>query len=167
MQSVAQAAALVPPDSLLLRTISPAPDPPGCRQLVVVAAGGRTLAWSPSRVAVHLLEITGGRIVQALFHGAAPGADRAIAAAANQLGWPVIACPALWQQHGRSAGPIRNRQMLHQAIAQLAQLALLPAGAALLVVAFPGGPGTASLVQLTRSLQARSSLSIELLTIRA
>ncbi len=102
--------------------------------------------------------------MQALFHGAARGADRAIAAAADQLGWPVIACPALWQQHGRSAGPIRNRQMLHQAIAQLA---LRPAGAALLVVAFPGGPGTASLVQLTRSLQARSSLPIELLTIKA
>ncbi|WP_411872150.1 SLOG family protein [Vulcanococcus limneticus] len=131
---------------------------------MIVAAGGRTLAWSPSRVAVHLLEITAGRVVQALFHGAARGADQAIAAAADQLGWPVIACPALWQQHGRSAGPIRNRQMLHQAIAQLA---LLPAGAALLVVAFPGGPGTASLVQLTRSLQARSSLPIELLTIKA
>lgn len=164
MQFAAQAAALAPPDSSPLRSISPAPDPPGCRQLVIVAAGGRTLAWSPSHVAVHLLEITGGRIVQALFHGAARGADQAIAAAADQLGWPVIACPALWQQHGRSAGPIRNRQMLHQAIAQLA---LLPAGAALLVVAFPGGPGTASLVLLTRSLQARFSLPIELLTIPA
>jgi len=164
MQSAAQAAALAPPDSSPLRSISPAPDPPGCRQLVIVAAGGRTLAWSPSRVAAHLLEITTGRVVQALFHGAAPGADRAIAAAADQLGWPVIACPALWQQHGRSAGPIRNRQMLHQAIAQLAQL---PAGAALLVVAFPGVPGTASLVQLTRTLQASSSLPIELLTIPA
>jgi len=164
MQSVAQAAALAPPVSLLVPSTGHSRDHPGCRQVVIVAAGGRTLTWSPSRIATHLLAATAGRAVRALFHGAAPGADRAIAAAADQLGWPVIACPALWQQHGRAAGPIRNRQMLHQAIAQLA---LLPAGAALQVIAFPGGPGTASLAQLTRSLQARSSLPIELLTIPA
>lgn len=132
------------------------------RQLVIVAGGGRQLAWPVSRIAVHLLQISAGRSVLALLHGAARGADQAIAAAADQLGWPVIACPALWQQHGRAAGPIRNRQMLHHAIALLAAA---PAGAALQVVAFPGGAGTASLIHHTRALMARSSLPIAIHTI--
>jgi predicted Rossmann-fold nucleotide-binding protein len=133
-------------------------------QLVIVAGGGRQLAWPVARIAVHLLQISAGRSVRALLHGAARGADQSIAAAADQLGWPVIACPALWQQHGRAAGPIRNRQMLHRAIALLAAA---PAGAALQVVAFPGGAGTASLIHHTRALMARSSLPIALRAIHA
>ena len=124
---------------------------------LAAALAGSLLSKSVSRVALHLLQASVGRSVLALLHGAAPGADQAIAAAADQLGWPVIACPALWRQHGRAAGPIRNRQMLHHAIALLATA---PAGAALQVVAFPGGAGTASLVQHTRALMARSSLPI-------
>ena len=149
------------PDSVSIRSPCAAPS---ARQLVIVAGGSRHLAWPVSRVALHLLQASSGRSVLALLHGAAPGADQAIAAAADQLGWPVIACPALWQQHGRAAGPIRNRQMLHHAIALLAAA---PAGAALQVVAFPGGAGTASLVQHTRSLMARSSLPIAIHTIHA
>lgn len=29
----------------------------------------------------------------------------------RELGWEVIACPADWDKHGRSAGPRRNREM--------------------------------------------------------
>jgi hypothetical protein len=48
-----------------------------------------------------------------------------------------------------------------------ALLAAAPAGAALQVVAFPGAAGTASLIQSTRALMARSALPIALLTIQA
>ena len=115
-------------------------------------------------IAAHLLQASAGRIVQALLHGAARGADQAIAAAADQLGWPQIACPAAWQQHGHAAGPIRNRQMLHQAIDQATAL---PLGAGLLVIAFPGSRGTASLLDQARRLSRRSAIPIEVLQITA
>jgi len=55
--------------------------------------------------------------------------------------------PAQWQQHGRAAGPIRNRELLQQAIARAEAHTSPGRLASVLVVAFPGGPGTASLVQ--------------------
>jgi hypothetical protein len=60
---------------------------PRITQLVIIAAGGRALRWPPPRIAVHLLRLSQGRLVRCLLHGAAPGADQAIAAAADQLGW--------------------------------------------------------------------------------
>ncbi|MFM7676018.1 MAG: SLOG family protein [Synechococcus sp.] len=132
--------------------------------MLIIAAGGRALRWPPPRIAAHLLRLSQGRLVRCLFHGAAPGADRAIGLAAHQLGWPVRPFPAQWHRHGRAAGPLRNRRMLEHACAELAAL---PNGAGLLVVAFPGGRGTASLVQLTRGLQGRSSLPIALAQITA
>lgn len=47
-----------------------------------------------------------------LVHGAARGADRMAGEWAERRGIEVIACPAQWDEHGRSAGPIRNRHML-------------------------------------------------------
>ncbi|MCT0225605.1 SLOG family protein [Synechococcus sp. CS-1328] len=152
MVLLSQAAALAPPVL------------PRITQLVIIAAGGRALRWPPPRIAAHLLQLSQGRLVRCLLHGAAPGADQAIAAAADQLGWPVQAFPAQWQRHGRDAGPMRNRRMLEHACNQLSAL---PSGAALLVVAFPGGRGTASLVQLSRRLQSRSAVPIELAQISA
>ncbi|QNI79288.1 hypothetical protein SynRS9909_01301 [Synechococcus sp. RS9909] len=126
----------------------------GCTQLVIVAGGGRDLDWPPPQIAAHLLQATSGRLVQALFHGAGRGADQAIAAAAEQLGWPQIACPAAWQQFGRSAGPIRNRQML---VAALERVAALPQGCGLLVLGFPGANGTRSLLDQARAMAQRAS----------
>lgn len=164
MESCTHAAALAVPEdqsSPGIRSPCALAAPPA---LVIVAGGGRQLAWPISRIRAQLLQVAAGRPVLALLHGAARGADQAIAAAADQLGWPVIACPAPWRQYGRAAGPIRNRQMLSRAITLLAAA---PAGAALQVVAFPGAAGTASLIQHTRALMARSALPIALLTIEA
>jgi hypothetical protein len=158
MLSLTQAAALAPPDASLFASIFL----PGSGQLVVVAGGGRDLAWPSELIATHLLRATRGRLVQALLHGAARGADQAIAAAADQLGWSQIACPALWKQNGRAAGPIRNRQMLERS---LDLLAALPMGAGLLVVAFPGSRGTASLVDQAHRLSRRSAIPIEVIQI--
>src|SRR5690606_11824331 len=69
-----------------------------------------------------------------LVHGGAPGADSEAAyVAAYLLEWPVEAHPADWQRHGRAAGPIRNQQMVDSG--------------ADLVIAFPGGRGTADLIR--------------------
>jgi len=147
MLSLTQAAALAPPAASLFSSLFL----PGSGQLVIVAGGGRDLAWPSELIATHLLRASRGRIVQALLHGDARGADQAIASAADQLGWPQIACPAAWQQHGRS----------------LDLASALPLDAGLLVIAFPGSRGTASLVEQARCLSRRSAIPIEVIDIAA
>jgi hypothetical protein len=49
-----------------------------------------------------------------------------------------VVYPADWAKHGRAASPIRNQQMLDE-------------GRPNLVVAFPGGRGTADMVRRARS----------------
>ena len=145
--AMAQAAAL-PPPVLVHRTV------------VIVAAGGRDLSWPQERIASALLQRSGGRAVHLLLHGGARGADQAISRAAHQLGWPVQSLPAEWGRYGRSAGPIRNRRLLEQALAQ-AQAHTSPAfSASVLVIAFPGGAGTASLVQQARRRSSRSPVPV-------
>lgn len=160
MLPLTQAAALAPPAASLFSSLVL----PGSGQLVIVAGGGRDLTWPSELIATHLLSASRGRLVQSLFHGDARGADQAIASAADQLGWPQIACPAAWQQHGRAAGPIRNRQMLERSL-DLASA--LPLGAGLLVISFPGSRGTASLVEQARCLSRRSAIPIEVIDIAA
>jgi hypothetical protein len=95
-----------------------------------------------------------------LLHGGARGADQAIGRAAHQLGWRVQSLPAEWGRYGRSAGPIRNRRLLEQALAE-AQAHTSPSfSASVLVIAFPGGPGTASLVQQARRCSSRSPVPV-------
>jgi hypothetical protein len=130
------------------------------RSLVIAAGGGRDLSWSHQRVAAELLARSGGRLVHLLLHGGARGADAAIARAAHQLGWCSLVMPAEWQRHGRAAGPIRNRELLEQAIARAVAHTSPGSIASVLVVAFPGGAGTASLVQQARRLASRSPVPI-------
>jgi hypothetical protein len=47
-----------------------------------------------------------------VIHGAARGADSIGGKIAKELGMAVEEYPALWDTHGKAAGPIRNRQML-------------------------------------------------------
>jgi len=69
-----------------------------------------------------------------LIHGAAQGADSLAAGVAFDIGWNVKAFPADWTKHGKSAGPIRNAQMLKE-------------GTPDLVIAFPGGYGTKNMME--------------------
>ncbi len=73
-----------------------------------------------------------------VIHGAAQGADALAAAWAVKQGARVLhtPCPADWRHYGKPAGMIRNRGML----------ALEPD----MVVAFPGGKGTANMVAVSR-----------------
>ena len=137
------------------------------RSLVIAAGGGRDLAWPHQRIAAELLARSGGRLVHLVLHGGARGADAAIGRAAGQLGWCSLAMPAQWQQHGRAAGPIRNRELLQQAIARAEAHASPGSLASVLVVAFPGGPGTASLVQLARRMAPRSPVPISVAEVSA
>jgi hypothetical protein len=73
-----------------------------------------------------------------LIHGAARGADLLAAAWAHSRGIPAIDFPADWNKDGRAAGFVRNAGMLRD-------------GRPELVVAFPGGKGTAHMVKLSRA----------------
>ena len=158
--AVAPAAALalpglLPPSVLVHRSVG------------IVAGGGRDLAWPVERIASALLQRSGGRAVHLLLHGGARGADQAIGRAAHQLGWRVQSLAAEWRRYGRSAGPIRNRQLLEQALIE-AQANTSPSfSASVLVIAFPGGAGTASLVQQARRSASRSPVPIAVMEVSA
>ena len=128
--------------------------------LVIVAGGGRDLLWLPAQIAAVLLARTSGQLVHGLLHGGARGADRTIGRAAFQLGWSVEVLPADWRRHGRAAGPIRNRELLELAISRAEALSSAAAPASVLVVAFPGGAGTASLVREARRLAAHAPVPL-------
>jgi hypothetical protein len=99
-------------------------------------------------------------MVHLLLHGGARGADAAIGRAAHQLGWSALVMPAQWQRHGRAAGPIRNRELLEQAVARALAHSSPGRQVSVLVLAFPGGAGTASLVQQARRMASRSPVPI-------
>jgi predicted Rossmann-fold nucleotide-binding protein len=158
---VAQATALGPsPVMPLLASAVVTPLRPVRAGQVVVAGGGRDLLWSPQQIAAALVARTSGQLVHQLLHGGARGADRAIGRAARQLGWSVEVLPADWRRHGRAAGPIRNRELLELAISRAMALGSAAAPVVVLVVAFPGGAGTASLLQQARRLAATSPVPI-------
>lgn len=76
--------------------------------------------------------------ITCLIHGAAAGADH-LAYLWSQLAHvPEASFPAQWTMFGRSAGPLRNSQMLHE-------------GKPDVVVAFPGGRGTADMVRQAKA----------------
>lgn len=70
----------------------------------------------------------------AIVQGGARGADATAHEWATFHKQMLINCPANWQLHGKAAGPIRNQFMLDQWHPKL-------------VVAFPGGRGTADMVK--------------------
>lgn len=73
-----------------------------------------------------------------LNHGAAPGADAHAANWAIKNRVPIKSWKADWKRHRNAAGPRRNQQMIDD-------------GKPELVIAFPGGRGTADMVQRARA----------------
>ena len=51
-----------------------------------------------------------------LIHGGARGVDRKAAAVASEWGAYIVTVPADWDRHGKSAGVIRNTQMIESAL---------------------------------------------------
>lgn len=71
---------------------------------------------------------------EVVIHGGARGADTLAGLWAKRRGVPIELYPADWGRHGRSAGPVRNAEMLTR-------------GRPDLIIAFPGGAGTADMVR--------------------
>lgn len=99
----------------------------------ILVCGGRDFnspitAWR----ALDLLHEDRG--IDVLIEGDAPGADRIAGAWARRHDIENLKFRAKWKTFGRAAGPIRNQQMLEE-------------GRPELVVAFPGGRGTADMVE--------------------
>ena len=78
------------------------------------------------------------RGIELIIHGAARGADTLAAEWAKVRGIPSRPFPALWDVDGKAAGFIRNQRMLDCG---------KPDGLA----AFPGGRGTADMINRARS----------------
>jgi len=78
------------------------------------------------------------RRIKTVIHGAACGADSLAGSWAHARGCKVQMFPADWKKDGKAAGPIRNQRMLDE-------------GKPDMVVAFPGGRGTADMVRRARA----------------
>ena len=97
--------------------------------LRVLVCGGRT--YSDARTMFSVLTPLDIAIV---IHGGATGADAIAARYARANNISVKKYAADWRKYGHAAGPIRNQRMLDD-------------GKPDLVVAFPGGAGTADMVR--------------------
>lgn len=80
-----------------------------------------------------------------IIEGGASGADNFARLWAEFRGVPCETYRADWSAHGRAAGPIRNKQMLDE-------------GKPDLVIAFPGGRGTANMIKQARVAGVRVEL---------
>lgn len=78
------------------------------------------------------------RPIGLIIHGAARGADSLAQAWADDRGVCCLQFPADWKMDGKAAGPIRNRRMLLEGPD--------------LVLAFPGGNGTADMKKQARKM---------------
>lgn len=99
----------------------------------VLVCGGRD--YNDSHRAFLLLNVIHRRTpISLVIEGGARGADRLGREWALLRALPVMTFNAKWREHGKAAGAIRNADMLTY-------------GKPDLVVAFPGGIGTADMVR--------------------
>jgi hypothetical protein len=75
--------------------------------------------------------------IDCIIEGDARGADRMAGFWARKNKIDNVKFPAKWDEHGRAAGIIRNKQMLEE-------------GKPDLVIAFPGGNGTANMIFIAK-----------------
>lgn len=109
---------------------------------VLVCGGRNATVEERKQVYAYLCDTFHGVVKEPLtiISGMARGVDTVAAEwAQDQMSGNVILdkYPAHWAEHGRAAGYIRNKQMLDE-------------GKPDLVIAFPGGVGTAMMVKLAK-----------------
>lgn len=105
----------------------------------IIVCGGRDYR-NAKRVCDVLDALHAETPIAMLWHGGALGADwHGRQWAATKYGVKAFAVPAQWSKHGKAAGPKRNQAMLGN---------LTPGRD--LVIAFPGGRGTADMVKRAR-----------------
>jgi hypothetical protein len=102
----------------------------------VLVCGGRDFADRPLLNWI-LGALHQTRTFSLVIHGRQRGADSLADEWAVEARIPVLRIPANWDAFGHAAGPIRNAEMLR-------------VGKPDLVVAFPGGSGTADMVSRAR-----------------
>lgn len=103
----------------------------------VLVCGGRHFNDQVSVVdALNVLAATHGNLT--VIEGGATGADRHARKWAYYNGHAIQTFQADWSKYGRAAGPIRNQQMLDE-------------GKPDLVLAFPGGRGTADMTNRAKA----------------
>jgi hypothetical protein len=102
----------------------------------VLVCGGRNYSNAMS-VGSWLGGIRRDHGIAAIIEGGATGADKLARFYGEYAGIPVVTFNADWNAHGRAAGPLRNQRMIEE-------------GKPDLVVAFPGGRGTADMVRRAR-----------------
>jgi hypothetical protein len=101
------------------------------RTMLILCCGGRDWA-NAAQIRAVLSEYQNRGEAVTILHGGCRGADSLAGEEAHDLGFGVLICEAAWHEHGKAAGPMRNRRMLDQKPD--------------LVIAFGGGKGTADLV---------------------
>ena len=115
----------------------PAPKEKEKERVKVLVCGGRSYADAETLNRV-LDDLHSEFAIIQLIEGDAPGADRLAGQWAERQQLPHRKFPAKWRQYGKGAGYLRNKEMIE-------------VGRPDLVVAFPGGPGTANMVALARA----------------
>lgn len=98
----------------------------------VLVCGGRDYA-DRDRVFAVLDAEHARETIACIIHGHAPGADTLADKWARSRRVSINGFRAQWKKHGKAAGPKRNQRMIDD-------------GKPNLVVAFPGGRGTADMV---------------------
>ncbi len=107
----------------------------------VLVCGGRDYA-DYEYLQRQLFKVHNIVAITEVVHGAARGADRMADQWAKWRNIPVRAFPADWSRLGAAAGPTRNQQMIDEARPDL-------------VIAFPGGKGTADMCNRARACGIR------------
>lgn len=103
----------------------------------VLVCGGRDFE-DETAVNNFLFRLDDERNITSIIHGGANGADSLAGETAVRLRVPCQVFRANWKRDGKAAGPIRNQRMLDE-------------GKPDLVVAFPGGRGTADMIRRARA----------------
>jgi hypothetical protein len=102
----------------------------------VLVCGGRD--FSDTHLLYDILdELHTERLIDVVIEGDARGADRIAGYWAKKNRVDLRLFPANWEKCGKKAGYLRNKQMLEE-------------GKPDLVIAFPGGRGTANMVKLAK-----------------
>jgi YspA, cpYpsA-related SLOG family len=102
----------------------------------VLVCGGRT--FKNRRLVYEALDILHRVGIDCIIEGGASGADMLGRQWAHSAAVPIETFYADWDMYGPGAGPMRNARMLAE-------------GKPDIVLAFPGGPGTADMVRRAKA----------------
>ncbi len=100
--------------------------------MIILVCGGRD--YSDIKRVVEVLDAFNHFVIERILEGGANGADMLARQWAMRRDVPLTTYIAEWRKYHKQAGARRNQQMLNQGKPQL-------------IVAFPGGKGTADMVR--------------------